>query len=98
MMAGDQPLLSIPLVRVRVTRFDLAAVVEGEGIEPGIDSGVAIDLNRPRIYFADGFFLEEMDKVVLLVRRCHPRLVGNGRQENRLGRVVGDDLLRVASL
>src|SRR5512132_2306270 len=97
-MAGDQPLLAVPLIREGVARLDDTAVAEGEGVETGIDGGVAVDLDASPVDDTNRLALQKMLEVVLLLRGADPRLVGDRRQQDRLGRVVNDDLMCVAGL
>src|SRR5512132_2709730 len=97
-MAGDQPLLAVPLIREGVARLDDTAVAEGEGVETGIDGGVAVDLDASPVDDTNRLVLQKMLEVVLLLRGADPRLVGDRRQQDRLGRVVSDDLMCVAGL
>ena len=46
MVAGDQPLLPIPFVREGVPSLHTGTrLLECEGIEAGVDGGIAIDLD-----------------------------------------------------
>ncbi len=50
MVAGDQPLLPVPLVREGIAGLHARpCFLEGKGIEPGVDRSVAIDLDLTRI-------------------------------------------------
>src|SRR5512144_490844 len=82
-MAGDQPLLAVPLIREGVARLDDTAVAEGEGVETGIDGGVAVDLDASPVDDTNRLALQKMLEVVLLLRGADPRLVGDRRQREK---------------
>ena len=76
MMAGNQPLPSIPSVRVRIPRRDSGAgFLEVKSIQPGIECGIATDLNETEIDCPDRLVLEEMFEVLFFLRRGDARLV-----------------------
>ena len=69
MMAGDQPLVTIPLVRKGVSGFHAGpGFLKPEGVEPRIDRRVAIDLDFTRVNAPHWVVLEKMVEVVLLVK------------------------------
>ena len=69
MMAGNQPLFPIPLVRKGVAgSHRRTGFLKPEGVEPRIDRRVAIDLDFTRVNAPHWAVLEKMVEVVLLVK------------------------------
>ena len=76
-MAGDQPLVAVPLVGIRVARLDHGAGPgEREGVQAGVQGGVAIDLDGPRVDAAERLVDEEVFEVVPLLFRIEARVGG----------------------
>src|SRR5437763_1366449 len=95
MMARNQPLAAVPLVRVRVARLHLTSIAERECVEPDIDCRVAVDFNGARVDLADRLVLEKVLEVILLLVRRHARRIGNGRQQHRRFGVIRHAFLRI---
>ena len=77
-MAGDEPLLSIPLVCEGEASFDLRAVRKLERVQACVDGAVAIDLDDATVDCSHRLTLEEVFEVVFLLLGGQTRFVGNG--------------------
>ncbi len=68
MMAGNQPLFPIPLVRKGVAGSHAGtSLLEGEGIESGVDRRIAINLDFTRVDASHRMVLQEVVEIVFLI-------------------------------
>ena len=96
----DDPFSIAQFVDVGVARLDGLGGArrvsrKREGVGADVVGRIAADMDRAAVDGALGIALKEMDEIVLDRGRVRSRLIGNGRQQHRIGGVIGRDLGRV---
>ena len=98
-MTGNEPLRTIPSVRLAIPATDYCACLgERKCVEASINGGIAANLYEAQINLSGGAIIHEMMKVVFFFRRSQAWFVRNRRQQNGAFGIVGNHLMRIARL
>jgi hypothetical protein len=99
MVAGNQPLVAVPLVGERIPGFDAGpGLLEGEGVKPRVDRRITIDFDFARIDAPHRVVFQKMVEIVLFVEGCAPWPARHRREQERRRRVIGGDFVHIAGL
>ena len=75
-MAGDQPLATIPFVRVGITRLYFRAVIKLECVQSRIAGAIAVDFYRAAVNGADRLVFQEVFEILHFLVGRQARLIG----------------------